>query len=299
MCLLTFMQEGVTADIDLLTTGAQNNPDGFGFAVHAGNKIIHASGMNFDRVLDEFLKTRRVHSGPALFHSRITTHGSTSVDNCHPFQIGRDRDSVLAHNGILPIPSHGGRSDTRILAEDLIPSWGGVTAFDGKKFRKKISKFADGSKLVVITANKMTKDDFYIINEKDGHWVDGVWWSNNSYKYARYSYTGGTMYSTGWEPAYRGNTPTDLDTESDYVVCDNGDVVQWHRDEDGVEYPVEWWTCYTCGADTMIVDQNYDETLFCETCDSCWYCTEPRILCKCRHNDEWSYDDMPSVDYLK
>ncbi len=278
MCLLTFMHEGVTADIDKLTEGARNNPDGFGFAVHAGNKVIRHNGMVFDQVLERFLKERSVHSGPALFHSRITTHGSTSVHNCHPFQIGRDQQSVIAHNGMLPIQAQGGRSDTRILAEDLIPSWGGVTSFDGKKFRKKISKFATGSKLVVITANPNTKDDYYIINEQDGHWYNGVWWSNSSYKYSRYSYSGGGMYTSGWsQTSYGYNNsyyalPKD---DSDYLL-DDDDVAQ-----------VEWWTCWTCGTDepVMLDEEEFDDSmLFCPSCNSCWYCNEPRLLCDCVHN---------------
>lgn len=275
MCLLTFMHEGVTADIDLLTNGAVNNPDGFGFAIHAGTKVIRHNGMHFDQVLERFLKERSIHSGPALFHSRITTHGTTNVQNCHPFQIGRDQQSVIAHNGMLPIKAAGGRSDTRILAEDLIPSWGGVTSFDGRKFRKKISAFAKGSKLVVITANPKTKDDFYIVNEQDGHWDGGVWWSNHSYSYSR-SYTSlGYGYSS-WSVSQPITSDDFLPTIHDASYID----------VDGNKYEAEWWECYNCGSGEMVFDEEYDKMLFCPYCDSCWYCCEDRISCRCEHNKE-------------
>ena len=289
MCILTFMHAGVTADIEKLTIGAKNNPDGFGFAIHAGTKVIRHNGMNFEQVLERFLKERAIHSGPALFHSRITTHGGTTVHNCHPFQIGRDKQSVIAHNGMLPIDAHAGRSDTRILAEDLLPSWGGVTSFDGRKFTKKISEFARGSKLVVITANPSAKQDYYIINEQDGHWEDGVWWSNTSYKYSRYSYSGGGMYTSGWHKT----DVIDYDDIVDTQNYDNGDSIVWYKDEDGIEYPVEWWTCQTCLSTVMVTDDMYDEMMYCEVCDSCWYCNDDKVLCMCRHNG--NYDTpMPS-----
>ncbi|MFE7803032.1 hypothetical protein [Nocardia sp. NPDC057440] len=44
------------------------------------------------------------------------------MENCHPFVVGGDPRTVLAHNGILAHPSSGDpRSDRRIAAEDLLP----------------------------------------------------------------------------------------------------------------------------------------------------------------------------------
>lgn len=270
MCLLTFAHEGVTPDLDLLKTGAENNPDGFGFAIHAGSHIVKCSGLNFDQVLDEFVKQRAIHSGPMLFHSRITTHGGTSKANCHPFQIGKDRLSVLAHNGMLPIPEDKGRSDTRILAEDLLPSYGGVSALNGKKFRKKLSKFATGSKLVIITANKSSSNPFWIINEDAGTWVDGVWWSNSSYKWSRkpYVYTPG-MYSSGWSSSHVAtSTTTTKPVDS--------------PEED--EFWFDWWTCGHCAHTEYVDDFNVDEFDYC-VCGHCWFCDEEYTRCCCEHSD--------------
>ena len=194
MCLLTFIPEYTDINMDHLANGAENNPDGFGFAIHTGREIIQHSGLNFVEVVGRFMDLRDIHKGHALFHSRITTHGGTCVENCHPFTVGRDGLSVVAHNGMLPIPSVNGKSDTRIFAEELFPSWGGIATLNSKKMRKRLAKFASGSKLVFLSANPDVNHDFVIINEKDGHWTDGVWWSNGSYKYSRpTSYFGGTM----------------------------------------------------------------------------------------------------------
>lgn len=291
------MQEYTTADVDSLAIGSQNNPDGFGYAVHAGTHIVKGSGLNFDAVLDNFLKTRAIHSGPALFHSRITTHGGTNINNCHPFQVGKDTNTVVAHNGMLPIAARNGMSDTHIFAKELFPSWGGASTLNSKKTRKKLSKFADGSKLVFLSANPDVQDDYYIINENDGHWNEGVWWSNNSYKYDRYSYAGSGMYTTGWSSTSK--TPKDMRYEVD---MDNYKHDMWDEqsllvedctyiDTDGNEVWGELWRCANCEHIEYVNEQNVNHADLCSQCDSCWFCSEPRMLCMCMGKQSDIVDD--------
>jgi glutamine amidotransferase len=278
MCLLTFIPEYTTPKIEDLTNGAYNNPDGFGFAVHAGTSIIHNSGLNFNQILDEFMAVRAKHSGPALFHSRITTHGGTSLDNCHPFQVGRDTQTVMAHNGMLPINAKNGKSDTRIYAEEMIPQMGGSTILNSKKMRKNMSKFARGSKLVFLSANPDVQNDFTIINEKDGHYdTDGVWWSNNSYTYARYSYSGSGMYTSGWTK----KTDAEIYVPRDYYDSPNKVIDCSYVDADGNEVWGELWTCAHCDYQEYYDDMNIDLADLCPQCDACWFCESERLLCTC------------------
>jgi glutamine amidotransferase len=271
MCLLTFMQAGTTANIEHLSNGAWNNDDGFGFAVHAGDHIIKGHGMVFDTVLDKFLEVRRKHHGPALFHSRITTHGKTNVDNCHPFQVGDDHRTVLGHNGMLPIevPRNGERSDTRIFAETYLPSLGGVYALDDPDTFSSLEKWSSGSKLVVITADPWANRDWYILNEQDGHWdSDGVWWSNNSYKNRYVSYS--TGYG-GWSmDAYTSlrNEPKD-------------DALMNPYDEDEEAY----WNLYavTCPVCTYeeVYDFDVEDPDICGACGFCMWCESYCSECNC------------------
>lgn len=277
MCLLTFMQEGTTASDTDLRVGADNNPDGFGWAIHAGSTVLRGHGMVFEQVLDEFMKQRNKHSGPALFHSRITTHGGTNKANCHPFQIGRDKHSVLAHNGMLPLEEQNGRSDTRVFAEDILPASGGTPILDSKKMRKKISKFAEGSKLVILTANKNNKNPYYIINENLGHWVNGVWWSNSSYKWTRtYSNVGYGMYASGWQPS----TKTVSKTEPEQT---------YHFHEE--------WSCNFCGHVEQVDEYNIDDTLSCPKCFTCYYCEMSALSgdCDCFPDEMRSYEPQDYV----
>ena len=287
MCLLTFMKRGFTADVNDLRRGAQYNDDGFGFAVHAGSSVITGHGMNFEKVLEQFLHVRAKHDGVALFHSRITTHGNTDVSNCHPFRVGGDNLTVVGHNGMLPIKLDKGetRSDTRIFAENYLPSLGGVYALDNPETFNTVSQWARGSKLVVITANQWANSDHYILNEKDGHWEDGVWWSNYSYCYEpakTYSYGYSSSYTTGgW----------------------SGEIVRMPRDNQEMidEAEAEYWnmyevTCPTCES-TAVYDLDYEDPIVCDTCGYCMWCQEWNGGNDCRCPDD---DGLkPGPEYRK
>jgi len=278
MCILTFMPEGTTANIEHLRTGAWNNDDGHGFAVVCGNKIVTGHGMDFEQVLDQFLEVRKRHHGHALFHSRITTHGTTNVDNCHPFRVGGDPRTVVGHNGMLPIqvPKGDPRSDTRIFADTYLPSIGGVYALDEPDTFASLEKWAAGSKLVVLTTDEWAVKPFYIINESLGHWDDdGVWWSNNSYKYRwggnTYSYSSyGSTYTSGWG----GYVTSTKNNPSPYEFTED----EWAEEEG-------YWnlyevTCPVCET-PEIYDFDMEDPLSCPTCEYCMWCQEPNTKCAC------------------
>ena len=234
MCLLTFMPKGLTISYEKARRSATNNPDGFGFAIHTGDDILTDHDMNFEHLWTRFTNARKVQDGAAMFHFRIATHGTVNSDNCHPFYVGEDTQSVLGHNGMLPIavPVGESRSDTRLFAEIVLPHCGGVERLDDKEFFKELEEWSSGSKLVIMTVNPATKYDYYIVNEQDGHWGkdDGVWYSNHSYiaytypAYSRYEY--GSMYDTGgWSAKTTStNVPSALaDSNYELAFADDDD----------------------------------------------------------------------------
>lgn len=212
MCLLVFMPEGITATKEALESASYYNDDGFGWAIRTPDKILVGKSMDFTKAYEEFSDARSCYNGDALFHLRITTNGETNLDNCHPFYVGKDSLSVVAHNGILPVavPAGDNRSDTRIFAETLFPKRGGIAFLNGVASIPLLEKWAAGSKLVFLTSNPASKWRFLIANEKDGDWGTGenagVWFSNNSYKYGKpltttTKYVGGWDYSRMYSPA--------------------------------------------------------------------------------------------------
>ena len=184
MCLLTFLPPGVLPDITALWHGTQINTDGHGFALVDGDHLMVRRGMHAEQMLEDFAVARHRHpDGPALFHSRLGTHGGCGVDNCHPFPVGGDPRTVLAHNGILPATVRPGkgdrRSDTRIAAEDFLPAFGPLRL---RRTRLRLERWmTPHNKMVILTVDRRFKQRSYILNERCGSWDDGIWYSNDGY----------------------------------------------------------------------------------------------------------------------
>ncbi|MEU7764981.1 hypothetical protein AB0B25_07640 [Nocardia sp. NPDC049190] len=185
MCLLTYFPPSVIPDPVALMFGASANPHGHGFAVIAGRRILVGRGMRAATVIDKFTQVRdRYPDGAALFHSRYATHGTHGRSNCHPFRVGGDPRTVLAHNGVLPKRVHPGpydpRSDTRIAAEDYLPRepFGSIDTHRGGRG---LASWLGSSKLVILTIDPAYQHHAYLFGERAGCWVDGIWYSNTSY----------------------------------------------------------------------------------------------------------------------
>lgn len=323
MCLLTFMPPNVDMDYERAKTAAKANPDGFGFAIHAGVAIIKDHDMNFDKLWLRWSDMRKTYRGAALFHFRIATHGNTDLGNCHPFNVDNNPRSVLAHNGMLPLtmPVNDHRSDTKLFAEIVLPHIGGVKALDDKNFFDDVGRWASGNKMVILTVEENVDRDWYIINENLGHWDAGVWWSNSSYKafsymrtpmgYPSYSSSrgmyGGNPYKSGWD---------DYDYDDDYEwvkqprsLAEDNDFAWTQEDElDLIEdelYPtgktfekicvftdfsnVEYAriTCYNCGIE-YFVDAMEPVPTHCGECLCCFHCSNTES-CECW--DDYEYGE--------
>jgi glutamine amidotransferase len=174
-----------------------------------------------------------------MFHARYATHGVKNDDNCHPFKVGGRDDTYLAHNGILDIEIHATdkRSDTRIFAEDTLPTIGGVKALDDDNVWKIISKWASGSKVAILTLDPSAGEQCYIINESSGFWDnDGMWWSNDTYK--------ASAWSSYIKPSSTSATAYDNHTDTEILEdfeCPSCRAIAF---EDANPYYCEM--CYTC-----------------------------------------------------
>jgi hypothetical protein len=179
MCILTFVKPGISPDLDALCNGALANPHGHGYAIVTDDAIAIGRGMNTAAAISEFAQVRaRFPDGAALFHSRLATHGPRTVENCHPFLVGGDERTVLAHNGILPDNVHPAsgdqRSDTRIAAEDFLPTrpFGSLDSWAG---RERLERWLGSDKMVLLTVDPTYKHSAYLFNEPYGHWDGGIY----------------------------------------------------------------------------------------------------------------------------
>jgi glutamine amidotransferase len=124
-----------------------------------------------------------------MWHARYATHGVKNEQNCHPFVVGGDERTYLAHNGVLDISigKSDKRSDTRVFAEDTLPRIGGVSALDDDNVWIMAETWSKGSKIAILTVDPAAKHPMYLLNESAGSWDnEGIWWSNQSHKRTTY-----------------------------------------------------------------------------------------------------------------
>lgn len=281
MCLL-MVSMGQIPDYKYLSNANQNNPDGFGFAVHDGERIITSRGMNAQKTVDKFFDTldKAGKDFVAMYHARITTHGDSNTENAHPFRVGGRKDIILGHNGMLPVHPRAGdkRSDTRIFAEDIMPNMGIEMLDDGHSFDR-LEDWAAGSKMAILSTAPELRDSVYIVNEHLGSWEGDIWWSNSSYKHAY------TFYGTGYYGSNYSVKQTSLWSTDSLIGIESDKQIQ-----NGTE------VCYNCF--TLLTEDSYQDGV-CGMCDSCLDCFERAINCMC-YTPAYAYNNSNNwkgVDY--
>lgn len=266
MCMLCVIPPNVIPSRDKLENSALNNPHGFGYAIAIPSEArIHTfRTMNADQCINQFFEDRfKYMDGYAIWHARYATHGSTTLDNCHPYRVGSDEQTYLAHNGILSVIENPQekRSDTRIFAEDLLPTIGGVASLDNPQVWNMLEDFTTGSKVAVLTVNPNARHQLYLLHEDKGlEDSDKVWWSNS------------TCYLTSWysQPTISAMTGMVTEEDEEWLYCHVCD------------YVVEYWDALKSGDDS-----------YCWQCGSCFGCQQMKDKCLCYHKSEYEkvYDN--------
>jgi len=260
MCMLCVVPPNVLPSRDKLTYSAINNPDGFGFAivVSSERRIIVEHTMDADEAVNRFLELRAKYPDDyALWHARYATHGSTTLNNCHPFYVV-DEKTVLAHNGVLPvdIPAGDTRSDTRIFTEDVLAQMGGVKALDNPHMYNMIEEYTSGSKLCVLTVDPRADYQMYLIHADKGSEDESkVWWSNDSCK---------ADYGTRW------TSTRSYDSFYPPYMYDSYDL---SAGTEGV------FQCVACMA--YLDEDRLEKDAICPMCNTCQWCDMDTDTCMC------------------
>lgn len=190
MCIAIMKPKGIEISKEILKTCSEANKDGCGYAYVKDKTIYIKKFMKFDDFYKSYKEDKDYSN--MLIHFRIATHGKVEVNNCHPFKLN-DR-MALIHNGV--ISGYGDRenkTDTKDFIDKVIGniSW---KLWKNPSYRELVGKAIGYSKLVILDIN----DNTYIINENNGSWDEGVWYSNNSYKPKTYQCTIGSNDFYGW-----------------------------------------------------------------------------------------------------
>lgn len=265
MCLLSYFPRGIDVNPDHLHNGCTVNRDGFGFAIadHVNGKMITDHSMHADYAVSKFTEMRaRYPDSDALFHSRFTTGGNVDETNCHPYQVGRDTRTVLAHNGVLfGTAATEPRSDTRIFAEDIMPRQ--YKRLDKPTVQTAITKHIGAyNKVLILTVNPRYRNTAYLFNAKSGIWTpEGAWHSNGDYK--------------GWQTRYGSYRTyyTGAGYDDDATITDTG-----------VNCP----ECGTVGS----VDLT---SVMCYECDTCYDCGMHYTVCQCYNPDKYKISNPLAI----
>jgi len=237
MCLAIYQPAGKQIPESHLFEGFKNNPHGAGFMYFDEHNELHTfRTMKFDEFIDEYEKQYALHGkySPFSVHFRWATHGTTNIDNVHPFKM--NENVAVLHNGILSceIPDDK-MSDTAAFVKyylNALPrNWQ-----DNEYLFDMVEQYCSGSKLVIMTNDPDAEYCAYILNENAGHWHEDVWYSNSSYSCAK----------------PRGFATLNPASESAKVF----------EDEDTFVIA----KCDLCGEEAVYDDMCYN----CESCQVCW-----------------------------
>ena len=208
MCVALLVPKNTEVTREKLLNCYVTNPDGFGFSYFDENgQLIIRKFIGQDNILlgiEEFLLTRQHYMHKQfLAHFRIASHGRISKRTCHPFKI--NNEMVFCHNGILSdyskqLSLDSKISDTMLFNRKVLQKL--PADFMNSPLYKKMLEETIGTwnKMIIIRAD----GQHWILNEEQGEWSDGVWYSNSSYKDYDYSYCG-SNYSIEkvHEPLYK------------------------------------------------------------------------------------------------
>lgn len=212
MCLALYKPADKTPDWEALENAMTYNPDGAGFAVAVDGQLIVEKGFfkweDFRKAFEPFCE----HA--AIVHFRLATHGAKNQANCHPFALADfggpegHKPVAVIHNGIFYDAKNDQKqwSDTWHVCRDILhPLWlEDADSFEKDHILLLGDKFVGSSnKLVFLAADGKAT----IWGESNGHWADGVWYSNHSYQCQSFAdpryrgYKGSTSgyKSYGWE----------------------------------------------------------------------------------------------------
>lgn len=187
MCIIIAKPAGIKLDRELYEQCFLRNGDGGGISYSDGHQLIVDKGFfNFDSMYEAIKENEQ---REMLIHFRIQTHGTVSIDNCHPFYTASTLvpryEFAIAHNGTLSWPASNGKSDTHCFVEAVL---GPHLNRDPYFLEHAPGRYLLGSsigtrnKIAVMRYDKdENKTETFIVNSAEGHKEHGCWFSNYSY----------------------------------------------------------------------------------------------------------------------
>src|ERR1700692_626810 len=176
MCIIIYTPKGHIPKKHLKNS-LRGNPHGWGVMWPNGDgKLNIAKGMTADEFFVAWKEIKDLKC-PKVFHARISTHGTKTIDNCHPFLIPGHENLAVMHNGIIKqMEGKTDDSDTKNLANLLLADL--PKGFQGNaSILELLDEYIGYSKLVFMDGQGTVT----FVKERSGTWMNGLWYSNGSW----------------------------------------------------------------------------------------------------------------------
>jgi hypothetical protein len=188
MCIIIVNKVG-TIPYEQLEESWSRNDHGAGLAYVDNGVLLVYKTMVKEEFIHMYKSLKESGVGLVILHFRIRTHGLTDVSNVHPFAV--NERLVLFHNGTIRMDydkddtpfeltsqQWKDMSDTAQFAVFLRYNFP-INFTRSKKNLNVVRKLIAGyNKLVFLNHN----NEVTFVNEHLGHWFEGNWYSNESYK---------------------------------------------------------------------------------------------------------------------
>ena len=184
MCIAIVKTAGAKITDEQLANCFDNNKDGAGLAYAKNGNVYVVKGIfNKKEFIAKVREKEKEAEGAMLIHCRIGTSGLMDSNNCHPHVV--NDNCVLIHNGVLNItvPTKSKVSDTVIFVQKYLKGLD-EDFMNNSSILGLIEKAIGANNKFCLLNNK---GEYKSVNEKAGHWKDGIWFSNSSYSYSRAS----------------------------------------------------------------------------------------------------------------
>lgn len=187
MCVIIYKPKGVIADKELLELRYKSNSDSWGVCVKAPSDglVVTRNSKNFDFIFNDNLDY--------LIHFRTATSGTEKDCGMQPIIL--DNGSAFFLNGNLTGYFGKKEPDTVLYAKEYLNKLP-ANFLENEEIVNKITEDAMASNSKMAFMDKNGK--IYLINENEGVWEKGMWFSNPRLgDYAGFGFSGLYPYKEG------------------------------------------------------------------------------------------------------
>lgn len=189
MCIAIYIPKNKQVNRLALKRCYEANPDGFGYAYFKNGRLVVKKFVDENVIPSEIEKFHELRKNNLdkqfIVHFRIATHGAVGTKCCHPFVV--NRNLVFCHNGVLGdkftkgLSKSGDMSDTMMfnkLCLQKLPR----NFMEVPMYKFLLENAIGFGKMILMNKNGTV----WILNEKNGYWDGGIWYSNTSYRKVRF-----------------------------------------------------------------------------------------------------------------